>query len=91
MAAALHGENSRAVEAATIESSLIGLFVLATGDEDLGRLMAYIIAVCFFGAVGMAVPRTHLQNVAACPPLEQIVNFLAFWTISKLKHVFAVF
>ena len=57
MAAALHGENSRAVEAATIESSLIGLFVLATGDEDLGRLMAYIIAVCFFGAVGMAVPR----------------------------------
>ena len=57
MAAALHGENSHAVGAATIESSLISFFVLATGDEKLGRLMAYIIAVCFYGAVGMAVPR----------------------------------
>ncbi len=57
MAAALNGENSRAVGAATIESSLISFFVLATGDEKLGRLMAYIIAVCFYGAVGMAVPR----------------------------------
>ena len=57
MAAALHGEDSYAAGAATIESALIGLFVLATGDEKLGRLMAYIIAVCFYGAVGMAVPR----------------------------------
>ena len=40
MAAALNGENSRAVGAATIESSLISFFVLATGDEKLGRLMA---------------------------------------------------
>ena len=57
MAAALQGENSRAVDAATIEASRIVFFVLATGDEKLGRLMAYIIAVCFYGAVGMAVPR----------------------------------
>ena len=33
MAAALNGENSRAVDAATIESSLIGLFVHAFGVE----------------------------------------------------------
>lgn len=57
MAVALRGENSYAAGAATIESWLISVFVLATGDEKLGRLMAYIIAVWFFGAVGMAVPR----------------------------------
>ena len=80
MAAALHGENSYAAGAATIESALIGLFVLATGDEELGRLMAYIIAVCFFGAVGMAVPRK------LCGQTFQELGELVFSGEAPKKH-----